>query len=175
MKPENDLRYPIGQFEHGGPVSPDHLVKWIGQIEELPRQMYDAVHWLSPEQLDTPYRPDGWTIRQVVHHVPDSHLNSYVRFKWALTEDEPVIKAYDEQGWARLEDYRSVPIETSLRFLASLHARWVGLLRTLTSRQLARRFLHPDSGPVELAWNVGNYAWHGRHHLAHTLHSLSNQ
>jgi hypothetical protein len=162
-----DLRYPIGRFEHQGPVDGATLAAWIGQIEALPGQLRDAVSRLTDEQLDTPYRPGGWTIRQVVHHVPDSHLNGYVRCKWALTEDQPLIKTYDEARWAELADYRTVPVETSLRFLAAIHEKWVALLRVLTREQLSRRFVHPDWGTVELAWNVGNYAWHGRHHLAH--------
>jgi DinB superfamily len=167
-----DLRYPIGRFEHEGPVSNGDLATWLGQLEALPEQMRAAVGWLSDAQLDTPYRPEGWTLRQVVHHVPDSHLNCYVRFKWALTEDEPVIKAYYEERWAELPDYRTVPVETSLRFLAVIHEKLVALLRSLSREQLARRFLHPDLGSVELAWNVGNYAWHGRHHLAHVTTTI---
>ena len=162
-----DLRYPIGQFEHEGEIADEDVARWIDQIEALPRQVRVAVEGLSEEQLDTPYRPDGWTVRQVVHHIGDSHLNSLVRFKWALTEDEPVIKAYYEERWAELADYRDVPIETSLTFLETLHVRLVALLRSLNEDDLARRFVHPESGPVTLARNVGLYAWHGRHHLAH--------
>jgi len=168
----SDLRYPIGQFEHHGPVDPHQLDVWIGQIEALPEQMRQAVEGLADGQLDTTYRPRGWTLRQVVHHVPDSHLNSYIRFKWALTEDEPLIKAYDEQGWAELADYRMVPVRTSLDLLASLHERWVGLLRGLSPAQLSRQFRHPVSDPAELAHNVGLYAWHGRHHLAHITSTI---
>ena len=139
----------------------------MSQIEVLPEQMRRAVTGLTEEQLDTPYRPGGWTLRQVIHHVPDSHLNSYIRFKWALTEEEPVIKTYDEARWAELADYRVGAVETSLSFLELLHAKWITLLRSLSHEQLSRRFVHPVSGPFELAWNVGHYAWHGRHHLAH--------
>ena len=170
-----DPRYPIGKFEHDGFVTDADLARWISQIEALPGQMRRAVAALTQEQLDTPYRPGGWTLRQVVHHIPDSHLNSYVRFKWALTEEEPVIKAYDEQRWAELVDYRVVPVETSLEFLAVLHAKWVMLLRSLSREQLSRRFTHPVSGPTELAWNVGNYAWHGRHHLAHITNTIERE
>ncbi len=169
------LRYPIGHFELDGPVTDDDLAFWIGQIEVLPEEIREAVSDLTDEQLDTPYRPGGWTIRQVVHHLSDSHLNSYVRFKWALTEDEPTIKAYDEKRWAELAEYRELPIETSLEFLALLHAKWAVLLRSLTREQLARRFVHPESGPTELAWNVGNYAWHGRHHLAHVTRAIERE
>lgn len=163
----HDLRYPIGPFRHDGPVTDADLARWIDEIEALPAAMRRAVAGLTEAQLETPYRPGGWTLRQVVHHVPDSHLNSYLRFKWALTEEEPVIKTYDEQRWAELADYRIVPVAMSLDFLALLHARWVLLLRALSPEQLARRFVHPASGPAPLAWHVGSYAWHGRHHLAH--------
>ncbi len=167
-----DLRYPIGQFKHHGPVADDDLDLWIRQIEELPEQMCKAANSLSNDQLNTAYRPGGWTLRQVVHHVPDSHLHSYVRFKWALTEEEPLIKVYDEQRCAELADCRDAPVQTSLNFLAALHERWVVLLRALSPDQLSRRFLHPVSGPIELRWNVGSYAWHGRHHLAHITSTI---
>jgi hypothetical protein len=122
---------------------------------------------LSPAQLDTPYRPGGWRVRQVVHHLADSHLNSFIRFKWALTEDRPAIKAYHEDRWAELPDYVDVPVETSLRLLDALHERWVALLRRLDAADLKREFLHPESGAVRLDVNIGVYSWHGRHHLAH--------
>ena len=125
----SDLRYPIGTFEHQGSITSTDLDIWIGQIEALPGQMREAVSGLSDAQLDTPYRPGGWSIRQVVHHVPDSHLNCYVRFKLALTEDKPLIKPYFEDRWAELPDYRVVPVETSLEFLELLHRKWVALLR----------------------------------------------
>lgn len=162
-----DLRYPIGQFEHQGEVAEEDLDRWLGEIEALPRAVRDAVAGLSDEQLDTPYRPGGWTLRQVVHHIPDSHLNSYIRFKWALTEDEPAIKVYEEARWAELDDYRTVPIEISLDFLDLLHRKWVMLLRSLTPEQWSRRFAHPEWGKIDLATTAGVYAWHGRHHLAH--------
>lgn len=170
-----DLRYPIGEHKHEGPVTDEDIARWIGQIEALPEQMRQAVAALTDEQLDTPYRPGGWTLRQVVHHVPDSHLNCYIRFKWALTEDEPLIKAYDEQRWAELVDYRVLPIEMSLDFLALLHGKWVILLRSLSREQLARRFVHPDSGPIDLASALGSYAWHGRHHLAHINSTIERE
>ena len=170
-----DLRYPIGNFAHSGPVTDDDMKKWIDQLEMLPGHMRDAVSGLSVQHLDTPYRPGGWTIRQVIHHVPDSHLNCYVRFKWALTEDEPVIKTYDERSWAALIDYSVVPVEVNLDFLALLHAKWVALIRSLSRDQLARRFVHPASGPISLARCVGEYAWHGRHHLAHITSSIERE
>ena len=170
-----DLRYPIGQFEHQGAVTEDDIARWIGEIEALPDLMRRAVSGLSDEQLDTRYRPGGWTLRQVVHHVPDSHVNSYVRFKWALTEEEPAIKAYDEASWAELADYRLVPVDTSLDFLALLHAKWAALLRALSREQLSRTLVHPDLGVVVLDWYIGAYAWHGRHHLAHITRTVERE
>lgn len=171
----NELRYPIGRFEHEGPVGDEDLDRWIEQIEALPAQLRSTVSDLADDQLEASYRPGGWSIRQVVHHLPDSHLNAYVRFKWALTEDEPTIKTYDQEAWAELADYRTAPLDTSLDFLGLLHARWVHLLRTISREQLERRFEHPVSGPSELAWNVGMYAWHGRHHLAHVRSKIERE
>ena len=131
-----DLRYPIGQFDAPSTCSPNQIADWIGEIEVLPVRLRAAVAGLSADQLDTPYRPDGWTVRQVVHHVPDSHLNSIIRFKWALTEDRPVIKPYDEVGWAKLADYQVAPIDLSLDLLEALHRRWVVMLRALDSSDL---------------------------------------
>ncbi len=162
-----DLQYPIGEFEAPAEITAAHIEEWIGQIERLPAELRALVEPLSADQLDTRYRPGGWTVRQVVHHVADSHMNSLVRFKWALTEDRPEIKAYFEDRWAQLADYSEVPLEVTLTFLDALHRRWVTLLRSLRPEDLEREFVHPDSGPVGLAVNVGIYAWHGRHHLAH--------
>ena len=164
--PTPDLRYPIGRFSPTGPITRDRVDAWIADIAALPADLRRTVSSLTDEQLDTPYRPGGWTVRQVVHHLPDSHMNSLVRFKWALTEDRPVIKTYDEQGWARLPDARSPPAH-SLDLLDPLHRRWVDLLSGLTWPQLQREFVHPESGAATLAVTVGAYAWHGRHHLAH--------
>lgn len=158
--------YPIGEYRAPEPVTAEHLETWIEEIARLPEAFRRAVSDLDDAQLDTPYRDGGWTVRQLTHHVPDSHLNCYVRFKWALTEDEPMIKAYDEKAWARLRDSEG-PIEPSLRLLAAVHERWVSLLRSLSPQQLTRVFHHPDSGPQRLDATVGSYAWHGRHHLAH--------
>ncbi len=162
-----DLRYPIGQFEHDGAVSRDELAGWIDEIAALPSAMREAVSGLSEAQLDTPYRPDGWTIRQVVHHVPDSHMNAYIRCKWAVTEDEPTIKAYYEDRWAELDDGRTSPIEPSLQLLDAVHARWAILLRTFTPELWQRRFKHPESGVQQLDRMIGMYVWHGKHHVAH--------
>jgi hypothetical protein len=162
----NDLRYPIGQFKVTGPTTDDQVREAVSQIAEAPSLFKAAVEGLSAEQLDTPYRPGGWTVRQVVHHVPDSHLNSYCRFKLALTEEQPTIKAYYEDRWAELEDSRITPIEVSLAMLESLHRRWVTLLESLGPSDFARTFQHPDIGVVTLAQNACLYAWHGRHHAA---------
>jgi hypothetical protein len=162
-----ELQYPIGEFSAPQVISDEQASAWIDEIEALPQAVSDVVCTLTDEQLDTPYRPGGWSVRQVVHHMGDSHLNSLVRFKWALTEDRPTIKAYDEAGWALLPDYKLVPLDVGLEFLRLLHVRWVVLLRALGPDDLARTFVHPDSGQVPLRTNVGVYAWHGRHHLAH--------
>lgn len=161
-----DERYPIGKFQFDGEITNDLIMSWINEIEDLPGLLRKAVKDLEHEQLDTPYRSGGWTVRQVVHHLADSHMNSYVRFKLALTEQNPVIKPYDEGKWAELPD-STLPIEISLSLLEALHTRWVKLLRNLTSADMERTFIHPDSGEVSIGKNIGLYAWHGRHHLAH--------
>lgn len=164
---DEKLRYPIGKFTPPAAITAAQVVAWIDDIAALPADLRAAVEPLTPQQLDTRYRPGGWTVRQVAHHVVDSHVNSYVRFKWALTEDRPAIKTYFEDRWAELPDYVDVPVETSLSLLELLHLRWVGLLRALTPEQLAREFVHPEWGTVRLDRTIGMYAWHGRHHLAH--------
>jgi hypothetical protein len=161
-----DLRYPIGPFKYEGTLSSDGRDRLIAQIEEAPAKLRAAVDGLTGEQIDTPYRPGGWTVRQVVHHLPDSHLNSYVRFKLALTEHTPTIKPYDEASWAELEDARTAPIELSLALLESLHRRWVLMLRSMAAADFERTFNHPELGLVSLDKNVALYAWHGRHHVA---------
>ena len=161
-----DLRFPIGKFEYQGAATDEQRKLLIDEIEQTPARLRAAVNGLSPEQLDTPYRPDGWTVRQVVHHLPDSHLNSYTRFRLALTEEVPTIRPYDEARWAELPDASQGPIEVSLDLLEALHRRWVLLLRSLTGDDYARTFRHPELGPVSLDKNVGLYAWHGRHHIA---------
>lgn len=162
------LRYPIGHFHAPDHISQVQLRDWIAELEALPTRLKDLVTPLSEAQLQTPYRPGGWTVRQVVHHLSDSHHNSYIRFKWALTEDNPVIKAYNEKAWAELFDTRTAPIGLSLQHLEAIHAKLVYLLRGLDGQALARTFVHPDSGAAtSLEENVGRYAWHGNHHLAH--------
>jgi hypothetical protein len=162
-----DLQYPVGRFAWPDAVSPADRRRYIDEIEQTPKNMRAAVTGLSDQQLDTPYRPDGWTVRQVVHHVPDSHLNSYLRFRLALTEDEPTIKPYDQGRWAELADARTAPVELSLVLLDSLHKRWVLLLRSLSAADCSRKFRHPELGEVTLERNLALYAWHGRHHVAH--------
>jgi hypothetical protein len=161
------LQYPIGRFSLHGPATSDCISRWIHEIEELPAVLREAVGGLSDWQLGTLYRPEGWTLRQVVHHLADSHINSFVRFKLALTEDEPTIKPYDEARWAELHDGRDGDIQISLALLESLHSRWVMLLRSLTPKDLARTFIHPERGTVTLRDTIALYAWHGRHHVAH--------
>lgn len=163
---ERDLRYPLGTFEFTGEITDSVTAEWIKEIEELPERLREAVKDLNDEQLDTPYRPGGWTVRQVIHHVADSHMNALIRFKLALTEDKPVIKPYEEAKWAELPDY-ALPVEPSLLLIETLHKRWVTVLRELTPADLEKTFIHPESGTVSLGRNIGIYAWHGKHHLAH--------
>ena len=162
-----DLRYPVGKFTFPSIVSLEDRTNFVQQISETPARMRAAVAGLSDDQLNTPYRPGGWTVRQVVHHVPDSHLNSYVRFRLALTEDDPPVKAYYEDRWAELPDARSAPVEVSLALLESLHLRWGALLGSLADPDWKRTFKHSELGPVSLEKNAALYAWHGRHHVAH--------
>lgn len=162
-----DLQFPIGRFKLDGVPADEDIRRAIDEIAQAPAKLRAAVEDLTTEQLATPYRPGGWTVRQVVHHVPDSHLNSYCRFKLALTEDEPTIKPYQEDRWAELDDSRTAPIEVSLAMLESLHERWVLLMKSLSPAEFARTFRHPDIGVLTLAKNVCLYAWHGRHHTAH--------
>lgn len=168
------LRYPVGPFDMKSEPSEAERPQLIEQIAEAPASLRAAVEGLSGEQLDTPYRPGGWTVRQVVHHVPDSHLHSYIRFKLALTEEEPTIRPYMEDRWAMLEDSRITPLGVSLSLLEALHERWVLLLRSLRSEDFRRTFRHPDLGLVTLNKNLALYAWHGRHHVAH-ITSLSER
>jgi len=163
----NKLRYPIGKYKAPDIISKDIVDGWIKIIEEHPQKLRALVNGLSDEQLDTPYRPDGWTIRQVVHHLPDSHINSYVRFKWALTEDRPTIKAYHEDRWAELPDCFG-PINDALDLLSAVHKKWVIILKSLSENELKKSFVHPESGRETLLdWNLGMYAWHCDHHYAH--------
>lgn len=162
-----DPRYPIGKFNGQPPANDAERERFLRDIDETPAKMRAAVKGLSEQQLDTPYREGGWSVRQLVHHVPDSHLNSYIRFKWALTEDEPTIKPYAEDRWAKLEDSKVTPIEVSLALLDSLHRRWSDLLHSLRSEDWKRKVRHPESGILTLDKMLALYAWHGRHHVAH--------
>jgi hypothetical protein len=164
-----DLQYPIGRFEWRGQNSADDRRRLIDAIDQTPANLRAAVEDLSEQQLDTPYRPGGWTVRQVTHHVPDSHMNAYIRFRLALTEEEPTIRPYDEGRWAELADARTAPVETSLVLLEALHLRWAMLLRSLSEADFARPFRHPELGIVSLDNNLALYAWHGRHHVAHIM------
>lgn len=162
------LRYPIGRFDPPAvPLSPETRERLIDEIAAAPAALGAAVEGLSDAELDTPYRPGGWTVRQVVHHVPDSHMNSYVRFKLAVTEDHPTIRTYDEAAWGALADARAAPIGPSLALLDALHERWTGWLRTLGPEDWARTFEHPEMGTLALDQLLALYAWHGRHHVAH--------
>jgi hypothetical protein len=163
---EADLRYPIGK-----PERPDHLTEeqrhgFLQAIAETPARLRAAVAGLSQEQLDSPYRPGGWTVRQLVHHLPDSHMNAYMRFKLALTENDPTIKPYLEAAWADLPDSKG-PIEPSLALLESLHQRWIALMGSLAPSDWAKKFNHPENGPNTLDRSLAIYGWHGRHHVAH--------
>jgi hypothetical protein len=164
-----DPRYPIGKFNWKRSLTDAERVQLIDTIAAFPAKLRAAVHGLSAQQLETPYREGGWTVRQVVHHLADSHVNAYVRAKLALTEDVPTIKPYAEAAWAALPDNFNTPIETSVRMLELLHERWVNLLRALTPADFRRRLVHPAApGEVrDLDWLLGVYAWHGDHHIAH--------
>ena len=167
------LRYPVGRFERlTTPPDAAARVASIATIDQAPSIFRGLVDGLADAQLDTPYRPGGWTIRQVVHHVPDSHLNAYIRMKFAVTEETPAIKAYDEAQWAELPEAKTGPVEMSLDLLDALHRRWVAFLRALPDAKFASAFLHPDLKRVTVDESVALYAWHCRHHAAHITHGL---
>jgi DinB superfamily len=163
----NDPRYPIGKFSF--PTSTDEAQRkqFIEQIAQAPAALRAAVKGLNDKQIETPYRDGGWTVRQVVHHVPESHMNAYIRFKLALTEHEPTIKPYMEDLWAETEEVKTTPLKVSLVLLDSLHERWVRLLRSLKPEDWKRTFRHPELGTISLERNLALYSWHGRHHVAH--------
>ncbi|HEY7502085.1 MAG TPA: putative metal-dependent hydrolase [Vicinamibacterales bacterium] len=163
----SDLRYPVGKFTVDSSVTAEKRTAWIRQIAETPAALRAAVRDLSDRQFETPYRPDGWTVRQVVHHVADSHMNAYCRYKFALTENNPAIKAYDEAAWAKVADTARTPPDVSLALLDALHARWVVLLESMSESDFARPLLHSERGAITLDWMLQLYAWHGRHHAAH--------
>ena len=161
-----DLRFPLGEFSLPGRLSRDDREPCISDVGEAPSRLRAAVSGLVDRQLDTQYRPDGWTVRQVVHHLPDSHMNSYIRLKLALTEDVPTVRTYDEAAFARLPDTAG-PIEPSLKLLEQLHERWVYLWRILSDEQWKRRLYHPELGEMGVEELLAFYAWHGKHHVAH--------
>jgi len=162
-----DIRYPIGKFTTQENYTPEEISSFLNRIEELPSKLESAIRNLNDSQLDTPYREGGWTVRQVVHHVADSHMHAYIRTKWTLTENEPVIKAYLEKLWAETSETKSPP-DISISFLKALHAKWVILLRSIPADDLNRFFVHPETRKqITLKTLMGTYAWHGKHHLAH--------
>jgi hypothetical protein len=162
-----DLSYPIGRFDFKQTVDPSTIPALIADVGALPANLTEATRGLSADQLDTPYRPGGWTVRQTVHHVADSHMNSAIRLRLAMTETEPVIRPYEQQLWAELFDARTAPVELSLQLLEALHARWVMMLRHMSHEDFARTFRHPEIGLMRLDLNLALYAWHGKHHVAH--------
>ncbi len=163
-----DLRYPIGKYQRPQEVTPELVAQWIADISDFPQSVKLEVEGLTDDELNWQYRPDGWTIRQVVHHCSDSHINSMMRFKLALTEDEPVIKPYFEDRWAELPDTKYAPVKWSLSLLEGLHKRWSHLLRNLTEDDLKKVFVHPEHGrKISVGENIALYAWHCNHHLAH--------
>ncbi len=161
------LKYPVGRFELSGSLPEGGRAVLVESLMTVPERLVRAVEDLSREQLDTPYREGGWTVRQLVHHVPESHMNAYIRFKWGLTEDSPVIKTYHEDRWADLAEVRSAPITLSLNLLAALHARWDRLLRSMADSDFSRTIQHPEWGTMDLTTLLRQYEWHGRHHVAH--------
>jgi hypothetical protein len=164
----DDLRFPIGKFAVTGDITPARREGWIAEIVEAPAQLRNAIHGLTETQFETPYRPEGWTVRQVAHHIPDSHLNAYIRFKLALTEDNPTIKPYEEAQWATLPDVTTTQVGVSLMLLEALHRRWVNLLKSMTDEQWSRTFFHPEQKKsIRLDGVLAMYAWHGKHHVAH--------
>ncbi len=168
METLEQLRFPIGKFIAPGSYDSRLVASHIQEIARLPEQLAAAVRGLDKEKLDTPYRPEGWTVRQVIHHVPESHMNAFVRFKLGLTEDNPAIKPYEEDRWVRLPDIAVTPVQVSLDLLSSLHTRWVGLLQSLTPEQFSRTLFHPEHKKSITLWHLTSmYAWHGKHHLAH--------
>ncbi len=171
----DDLRYPVGRFSPVSQPTAAERRDLILSIAALPAALRDAVAGLSDPRLDTQYRPGGWTVRQVVHHLPDSHMNAYVRFKLALTEDRPTIKPYDEAAWATLPDTALTPIETSLALLDALHRRWVVLLESMAEADFHREVVHPEHGAITMDWMLQQYAWHGRHHTAHVTELRKRQ
>lgn len=170
-----NLKFPVGRYQAPAQISAGQRLAWIEEMAKLPVNLTKAISGLSEAQLDTPYRPGGWTVRQVVHHLPDSHMNSYTRFRLALTENSPVIKPYEEAAWAELPDAKTAPAAASLAILEGLHARFVLLLKSMTDADFAKTFRHPELGERRLDWTLGLYAWHCLHHVAHIHHLRSRE
>jgi len=169
---DEELKYPIGKFTVPMSYTGDEIRGWIHDIKTFPGKLRHAIIKLNDAQLDTPYRPGGWTIRQVVHHVADSHMNSLIRFKWGLTEETPTIKAYAEADWALLPDYR-LPVESSLKIIDGTHQHLTALFESFNDEQWSRTFIHPENGAtISLKRNLALYAWHGKHHLAHVVNTV---
>jgi hypothetical protein len=168
--PERDPRYPIGRPALPAVVDPDELKSAIRDLAEMPELLRNALDGLEEPQLATPYRAGGWTVRQLVHHIADSHMNAFIRVRLALTQEHPTIVPYDEKAWAELHDSISAPVEWSLELIESLHARWVMMLQVLTAADWKRTFVHPERGPQTVEMATLLYAWHSRHHVAHITH-----
>jgi hypothetical protein len=167
------LRFPIGKFSAPNSISKEQLYNWINQLEKFPAEVQKVASLLSDNQLNTHYRPGGWTIRQVIHHLPDSHLNAYIRFKLAVTEENPIIRPYHEDRWAACKEAKSADISISLSLLESLHFRWAAFLRTLTDEEFDRSYIHPETNKMfKLKEVLGMYVWHGNHHLAHITETI---
>ncbi|WP_421976368.1 YfiT family bacillithiol transferase [Roseivirga seohaensis] len=165
---DQSLKYPIGQYERPGLIRSIEIKNWIKTISLFPEMLKEQLITMNDELLDTPYRPNGWTVRQVVHHCADSHMNAYIRFKLALTEEKPIIKPYDEGLWSELRDSKFLPVEPSITLLTALHYRWCFVLKSIDEDTLKRKYVHPESGTeVSLSEAIGVYAWHCNHHLAH--------
>ena len=176
MEDLEKLRYPIGHFHRPEIITKEIREAWINDMESLPEKLASLVFKLNDEQLETPYRPDGWTVRQLVHHIADSHHHSYTRFKWALTETEPLIKAYEEKDWSSLFDAQTAPVELSINYLRALHSKIVYLLKGLSKTDFQKSYLHPEGNTkVTVEENIGKYAWHGNHHLAHIRNLVENK
>lgn len=176
MEDLEKLRYPIGHFHRPEIITKEIREVWISDMESLPERLGSLVFKLNDEQLETPYRPGGWTVRQLVHHIADSHHHSYTRFKWALAEKTPLIKAYEEKDWSNLFDARTAPIELSINYLQALHCKMVYLLKGLSETDLKKSYLHPEGNTkVSVEENIGKYAWHGNHHLAHIRNLVENK
>jgi uncharacterized damage-inducible protein DinB len=171
-----ELKFPIGKFNYVETNDPEKIKNWISDIERLPSRLREAVKNLDEKQFNTPYREGGWTIKQVIHHLGDSHMNSYIRFKLALTENKPTIKPYDQTKWAELNDYKFAIVKDSIDFIEVFHKRFVVLLKSLSASDLEKVFIHPESGAnITLKRNIALYAWHSNHHLAHITNLIKRK